>query len=106
MSSLIPAVGYARRSTDRQETSIPDQIKAVEQWAAEHGYKVLRWRVDDAVSGDDTERRHDFRKMIADAADGDFQAIVCWDRARFGRFDSIEFGYHVHQLRLAGVHLA
>jgi len=28
--TLIPAVGYARRSTDMQERSIPDQQAAVE----------------------------------------------------------------------------
>jgi len=36
-SNGLRAVGYARRSTDLQERSIPDQKAYVERWAAEHG---------------------------------------------------------------------
>jgi site-specific DNA recombinase len=103
---LVPAVSYLRRSSDSdsQETSVPEQRATVLKFAAERGYRVLREYVDDAVSGDDTERRHGFLRMIADAsALGDFEAVLCWDRARFGRFDSLEYGYYVHPLRKAGV---
>ena len=107
MSRLIPAVGYARRSTDKQEKSIEQQIEAVTKYADDRGYKILRWYVDDAISGDDTKNRHDFLRMISDAsAFGDFETVLCWDQTRFGRFDSIEYGYHAHQLRVAGVGLA
>lgn len=102
----IPAVGYLRRSTDKQEASIPDQTKAIQRYAQERHYEILRWYTDDAVSGDDTDKRHAFLRMIADAtASGDFQAILCWDGARFGRFDSIEAGYYIYPLRKAGVYL-
>ncbi|MCC6319936.1 MAG: recombinase family protein, partial [Phycisphaerales bacterium] len=40
------AVGYARRSTDLQERSLPDQKAAVERWARDHGFRILRWFVD------------------------------------------------------------
>lgn len=107
MSRLIPAVGYARRSTDGQVASIPDQVKAVKKWADERGYQIKRWYTDDAVSGDATEKRHAFLQMIDDARTlRDFDAIVCWDDARFGRFDSIEAGYYIYPLRKAGVYLA
>src|SRR5690606_40228545 len=36
------AVGYARRSTDRQEQSILDQKRAIERYAEEQGLKLLR----------------------------------------------------------------
>src|SRR5262249_7186245 len=94
--NLTPSVGYLLRSTDKQEASIPDQRKAVQKYADERGYHVLRWYVDDAISGDDTRKRHAFLQMIADAeALNDFKAILCWDQARFGRFDSIEYGHYV-----------
>ncbi len=106
-STQVPAVGYTRRSTDKQEASIPDQTKAIQQYAADKGYKIVRWYTDDAISGDDTVNRHGFHQMLADAQQRrDFQGILCWDRARFGRFDSIEAGYYIHPLRIAGVHLA
>src|SRR5262249_32913131 len=108
-SSSVPltdAVGYLRRSSDSetQSTSIPDQRKAVEQYAREKGYRILRWYTDDAISGDDTKRREAFLRMTSDAQHlGDFAAILCWDRKRFGRFDSIEYGFYVFPLRQAGV---
>ena len=40
-----------------------------------------------------------------DAARGDFSVILCWDKDRFGRFDSIEQGYWVKPLRDVGVRL-
>lgn len=35
------AVGYVRRSTDRQEQSIPDQIKVIERYAQDQGLTIL-----------------------------------------------------------------
>jgi hypothetical protein len=43
------AVGYARRSTDRQEQSIGDQKRTVENWAEADGLELLDWYVDDAI---------------------------------------------------------
>ena len=51
------AVGYLRRSTDRQEQSIPDQRKAIERYAAEHDLELARYFVDDAISGTSAVRR-------------------------------------------------
>ena len=65
--NTIAAVGYARRSTDLQERSIPDQQAYVEKWAVEHRYRIIRWYVDDAISGASTRGRDQFEQMIADA---------------------------------------
>jgi hypothetical protein len=32
--------------------------------------------------------------------------MLCWDEKRFGRFDSIEYGYYLYPLKNAGVVLA
>ena len=64
---LIPAAGYARRSTDMQERSIPDQKASVERWAAAHGYRILRWYVDDAISGTSAKGRAAFERLLHDA---------------------------------------
>jgi DNA invertase Pin-like site-specific DNA recombinase len=104
--SLIDAVGYLRCSGDSQEeASIPDQQKHVSQYAAEKGYRILRWYIE-VVSGDDTKNRIEFRRMMSDATElGDFKAILCWNQDRFGRFDSIEAGKWIHPLREAGIRL-
>ncbi len=105
-SGLIPAVGYLRRSTDKQEASIAEQRAAIERYAAANGYTIIRWYVDDAVSGDATEKRRDFQQMIADSQDkGDFQAILVWDQSRFGRFSAHEASYWTWPLAQAGVQL-
>lgn len=105
-NGITKAVGYLRRSTDKQEASIPDQRTAVQEYADKHGYKILRWYIDDAISGDDTAKRLDFQRMIADAQDkGDFAAILVWDQDRFGRFSPHEASYWTWPLAQAGIQL-
>jgi len=98
------AVGYARRSTDMQERSIPDQRAFVERWAKEHGYRIERWYVDDAISGTSAKGRVAFERMLKDAeGGGGFAAILCYDMSRFSRGGTNETGYYLHRLQLVGV---
>lgn len=99
------AVGYIRRSTDRQEQSIPDQKKAIEGYAAEHGLRLGQFYVDDAISGTSTVGRRAFQRMIQDAQSPakSFDLIVVYDVKRFGRVDNDEAGYYRHLLRTHGV---
>ncbi|MCP4591829.1 MAG: recombinase family protein [bacterium] len=95
------AVGYIRRSTDRQEQSIPDQKKALKEYAAEHGLRLGQLYVDDAISGTSTLGRRAFQRMIQDAQSPakPFDTIVVYDVKRFGRVDNDEAGYYRHLLR-------
>lgn len=103
----VAAVAYYRMSSDKQEASIPEQREAVERFAADNGYRILREYIDEGISGDATEKRLDFQRMVADAQSvGDFKAILAWDSDRVGRFDSIEAGFWIHPLRQFGIHLA
>ena len=103
----IPAVGYARRSTDMQERSIPDQKAYVEKWAKENGYAIQRWYVDDAISGTSAKGRADFERLMRDAeASGggrDFETVLVYDISRFSRGGTNETGFYLHRLHLAGV---
>jgi len=101
----IPAVTYVRMSSDKQDAS-PDQQRAeLAKLAERGGYRITKEYFDDAISGDRTDKRHDFQRMIRDAERGDFKAILCWDQDRFGRFDSVEAGFYIHPLRQRGVSL-
>ncbi len=103
-SKLTSAVGYARRSTDMQERSIPDQQAYVEKWATEHGYQIVRWFIDDAISGTSAKGRNAFEQLIATAENGrDFQTILCYDISRFSRGGTNETGFYLHRLKVAGV---
>ncbi len=101
----LAAVGYVRRSTDRQEQSIPDQKRAIERYAEEQGFKLLRYYVDDAISGTSTVGRKAFQKLIADAKQSncEFSQVIVYDVKRFGRIDNDEAGYYRHILRTHGV---
>jgi DNA invertase Pin-like site-specific DNA recombinase len=102
-----PAVGYIRMSDKKQDVSPEQQRKEITKLAVREGCKIIRWYDKDlGISGDATEKRLDFQRMIRDAEEkGDFAAILCWDQDRFGRFDSIEAGRWIHPLRQAGVWL-
>src|SRR5262249_32979526 len=103
VKGIVPAVAYYRMSDDKQEASIADQREAVKAYAAEHGYRIVREYKDEGISGDDTEKRLEFQRMLRDAKDrGDFAVVLCWDQDRFGRFDPLEAGYWVKPLRDAG----
>ncbi|MCA9280976.1 MAG: recombinase family protein [Phycisphaeraceae bacterium] len=99
------AVGYVRRSTDRQEQSISDQQRAIERYCDEYGLTLTRWFVDDAISGTKASNRPAFQEMITEAgsAHRDFGLVVVYDVKRFGRLDNDEAGYYRHMLRRSGV---
>ena len=104
-NGLVPSVGYIRMSSDKQEASPEQQRSEVKELADQGGYRILRWYTDEGVSGDNTEKRIQFKRMIRDAERKEFQAILCWDQDRFGRFDSIEAGRWIYPLRQNGVYL-
>ena len=99
------AVGYVRRSTDRQEQSIGDQKKALEEYITKHGLQLVKFYIDDAISGTSTLGRRAFQQMIQDAEGltRRFDIIVVYDVKRFGRVDNDEAGYYRHILRTHGV---
>ena len=99
------AVGYVRRSTDRQEQSIPDQKKTIEAYASEHDFQLIKFYVDDAISGTSTLGRRAFQQMIKDAQKSTrrFDKIIVYDVKRFGRVDNDEAGYYRHILRANNV---
>jgi len=106
LTTLVPAAGYLRRSTSKQEKSLEEQRAEIEQYAAEHGYQIVSWYIDDGISGDATDKRLDFQRMHKAACNGGgFKVILAYSRDRVGRFDALEAGYWLFPLRRAGVRL-
>jgi len=71
--------------------------------ALTHGYEIVREYVDDAISGTSAEERPGFQRMIADAAHGDFKAVIVWNSDRFSRGDVTETEHYRYLLRQADV---
>jgi DNA invertase Pin-like site-specific DNA recombinase len=105
VSGLSLPFRYLRRSTDRQEQSIPDQQKAIERYAQQHGLGLLRFYTDDAISGTSTVGRRAFQALMADARSPlcDFRFVIVYDVKRFGRIGNNEAGYYRHLLRTSGI---
>ena len=101
----VPVVAYLRRSTNRQERSIPDQQKAIQEYALAHGMIVVRSYVDDALSGTTSNDRQSFQEMIADAQETsrEWKAVLVYDIKRFGRVDNDEAGHYRYILKNVGI---
>jgi len=79
---------YARVSSDKQDTdlSIMAQLKALREYTAKNGYKVVKEFVDEAESGRTTARPA-FREMVSlvRRQQRPFDAVLVWKYSRFAR---------------------
>lgn len=79
---------YARKSTlgeDRQERSIPDQIKeCMERVVAPKGLKIVQV-IKEEKSAKHSDTRGDFRKMIKEIIAGKANGIIAWHPDRLSR---------------------
>ena len=84
--ALRAAAGYVRESTEEQGQGFSPEMqrKAIERWAADHGYEIVEWYVD-YISGREAEKRGDFKRLINDARDGRFQGVIAFHTSRFAR---------------------
>ncbi len=95
---LIPAAGYTRCSTVKQEMSLGDQKIAINEFAQENGYKVVEWFEDFGKSGTTRTGRPKFDELIRRITSGDhgFKAILVYDTDRWGRFPDTDETSHYH----------
>ena len=96
---------YLRMSSKKQDKSIEAQRHELTQYAKSKGYRVVTEYADEAISGDATEKRLGFQKLIRAAETGEFSVVLCWDQDRLGRFDMMSAGYWLEPLRRNGVRL-
>jgi DNA invertase Pin-like site-specific DNA recombinase len=74
-------------------------------YAQTHGYHIVAEYTDEGIPGDEIHKRREFQRLLRDAQAGLFTAILCDDKDRFGRFDSIDAGEVIAPLRRKGVWL-
>lgn len=78
------AIGYVRRSTDRQEESLDQQRARLEAFAKSKGWTLDAVYADDAISGSEMSRPG-LDQLIAAAGDPDVEVVLAWDRNRIAR---------------------
>jgi DNA invertase Pin-like site-specific DNA recombinase len=82
---MIRAAMYARYSSEHQkESSIEDQARTCEQYAARHGWTITHRYADRAISGA-TAERPEYQRMLADAKAKAFDILLVNDFSRLSR---------------------
>jgi DNA invertase Pin-like site-specific DNA recombinase len=105
MTELVAAAQYLRKSTDRQEYSLPFQRAAISSYAARHNFDIITTYTD-AKSGLSLKHRAGLTQLLNDAILGTqpYKAILVYDVSRWGRFqDSDESAHYEFICRRAGV---
>lgn len=102
---IRPAAGYIRMSTDMQDKSVASQRSEIETYAKRNSFKIVRWYIDEGMSGDDRSREQ-FNQLVKDAGTlRDFDVILCWHQDRFSRFNHLKFSHYCYLLSEADVEL-
>ena len=79
------AIGYIRRSTDKQDESLDQQRAKLEAFAKSKGWALTTVYCDDAVSGSDMNRPGLERLMDDATHSDDVDVVLAWDRNRLAR---------------------
>ena len=80
------SVGYVRCSTEMQEESPEQQIKEIERWASQNGFKIIRWYIDKGKSGTTFSKRPKFVELVRNIEHNpDFGYVLVYDESRWGR---------------------
>lgn len=88
MTALKEAVAYARYSSDRQSArSIDDQFSLCDKIAKQHGYKIVKYFDDRAISGGGTLGRDGWLALMraATAKNRTFDAVIVESLSRMSR---------------------
>jgi DNA invertase Pin-like site-specific DNA recombinase len=81
---LVPAIGYIRVSTAREEMISPElQRGTILQWAARTGHRIIDWVEDLDKTGRNFKRR--IMEVIERVERGEAPVIAVWKFSRFGR---------------------
>lgn len=81
---MTRAIGYVRRSTDRQDESLDQQRAMLEAFAESRGWQLTAIYEDDAISGSELNRPG-LDRLLASASDPEIDVILAWDRNRLAR---------------------
>ena len=105
-STLLPVAQYLRMSTEHQQYSLEHQAAAIQKYAEEHNFEIVRTYSDAAKSGVVLKRRTGLRQLLQDVASGNagYDAVLVYDVSRWGRFqDTDESAHYEFLCKVAGI---
>lgn len=76
---------YMRMSTDKQDSSIESQEKALLKYAKSNKLTIVEKYIDKGISGRSATSRPAFMEMIEDSSTNKFDTILIFDSSRFAR---------------------
>jgi DNA invertase Pin-like site-specific DNA recombinase len=93
---LVPAAQYVRMSDEAQEFSIENQKAAIQEYAARHGFLIVKTYADPGKSGVIIKNRPALRDLLTDVVSGNtgYKAILVYDVSRWGRFPNNDEAAH------------
>ncbi|MFZ0796649.1 MAG: recombinase family protein [Terriglobales bacterium] len=93
---LIPAAQYVRMSDEAQQFSIENQKAAIQEYAARHGFLIVKTYADAGKSGVIAKNRPALRELLKDVVSGNtgYEAILVYDVSRWGRFPNNDEAAH------------
>ena len=96
---------YCRVSTDHEDqaNSFESQQRYFRQYIERNpDWKLYEIFADEGISGTNTKKRSEFKRMIACAKEGDFDLIITKEISRFAR-NTLDSIYYTRELRKVGV---
>ena len=84
----IRVAAYCRVSTDQEDQlhSFEAQVEYYTKYINEHeNYEMAGIYADEGISGTNTKKREQFKKMIADCEDGKIDLVITKSISRFAR---------------------
>jgi DNA invertase Pin-like site-specific DNA recombinase len=93
---LVPVAQYVRMSTEDQQFSIENQKTAIQEYAARHGFLIVKTYADAGKSGVIAKNRPALRELLKDVVSGntEYKAVLVYDVSRWGRFPNNDEAAH------------
>src|SRR4051812_31961995 len=92
---LIAVAQYLRMSTENQNYSLSNQAAAIHQYAAQHGFEVVRTYQDAGISGLLLRNRPGLSQLLREVVNNPvYRAILVYDVSRWGRFQDVDEPAH------------
>jgi DNA invertase Pin-like site-specific DNA recombinase len=102
----ITAAQYVRMSTELQQYSIENQKAAIQDYAEQHAFVVVKTYADAGRSGIVLKHRTGLSNLLKDVLNGDtgYSVILVYDISRWGRFqDTDEAAHYEFLCKNAGI---